>query len=240
MTLQKEYELVCQIFNDNFKIENDNNEFKEKVFMNPSMWISASHIIGDNNANLAELLFNVREKIDKKKISNFSIFKKYIKNKEDITNGYYKTEDGINFILCNGCLVFCNVPDIESVIPITEPKYGKIDPNNMYKNVIVKFFNDESNKTRLLTSTGLLELLNEVKQRYDLHKTTSHSPSKRYVIEITDGLYLNANYLIDILSLYKETGVNINFGKNFCTFTHPNNISSLVLGVHIQDKGLCI
>lgn len=24
MTLQKEYELVCQIFNDNFKVENNN------------------------------------------------------------------------------------------------------------------------------------------------------------------------------------------------------------------------
>ena len=240
MTLQKEYELVCQIFNDNFKIENDKNDLKTKVFMNPFEWISASHIIGQNNANLAELLFNVREKIDKKKISNLSILKKYIKNKEHITNGYYRTKDGINFIMCNGCLVFCKVPDMESIIPITEPKDGKIDPNNMYKNVIVKFFNDESNKTRLLTSTGLLELLNEIKQRYALHKTISHSPSKRYVIEITDGLYLNANYLIDILSLYKETGVCMNFGKNFCTFTHPNNISSLVLGVHIQDEGLCI
>ena len=47
-------------------------------------------------------------------------------------------------------------------------------------------------------------------------------------------------YLIDILSLYKETGVWMNFGKDFCTFTHPNNISSLLLGVHIQDEGLCI
>ena len=239
MTLQKEYELVCQIFNDNFKIENDKNDLKTKVFMNPSEWISAYHILGQNNANLAELLFNMREKIDKKKISNLSIFKKYIKNKDNITNGYYKTEDGINFILCNGCLVFCNVPDMESVIPITEPKDGKIGPNSMYKNVIVNFFDKETEK-RLLNSTALTELLNEVKQRYDLHKTISHYPSKRYVIEITDGLYLNANYLIDILSLYKETGVNMNFGKDFCTFTHPNNISSLVLGVHIQDKGLCI
>lgn len=240
MTLQKEYELVCQIFNDNFKVENNDDEFKEKIFMNPSGWISASHIIGENNANLAELLFNVREKIDKKKISNFSIFKKYIKSKDNMTNGYYKTEDGINFILHNACLVFCNVPDIESIAPITEPKDGKIDPNSMYKNVIVKFFEKETTKTRLLTSTGLNELLNEVKQRYDFHKTNSHLPSKGYVIEITDGLYLNANYLIDILSLYKDTGVNMNFGKNFCTFTRPNNVSTLVLGVHIQDKGLCI
>lgn len=239
MTLQKEYELVCQIFNDNFKIENDKNDLKTKVFMNPSEWISAYHILGQNNANLAELLFNVREKIDKKKISNLSILKKYIKNKDNITNGYYRTEDGINFILCNACLVFCNVPEMESVIPITEPKGGKINPNNMYKNVITNFFEKET-KTRLLTSTGLTELLNEVKQRYDFHKANSHLPSKRYVIEITDGLYLNANYLIDILSLYKETGVNMNFGKDFCTFTHPNNISSLVLGVHIQDEGLCI
>ena len=216
MTLQKEYELVCQIFNDNFKIENDKDDLKTKVFMNPSEWISAYHILGQNNANLAELLFNAREKIDKKKISNLSIFKKYIKNKENITNGYYRTEDGINFIMYNACLVFCKVPDMESVIHITEPKDGKIDPNSMYKNVIVNFFDKETNKTRLLTSTAVLELLNEVKQRYDLHKTISHSPSKRYVLEITDGLYLNANYLIDILSLYKETGVNMNFGKDFC------------------------
>ena len=239
MTLQKEYELVCQIFNDNFKIENDKNDLKTKVFMNPSEWISAYHILGQNNANLAELLFNMREKIDKKKISNLSIFKKYIKNKDNITNGYYKTKDGINFILCNACLVFCNVPDMESIIPITEPKDGKIDPNSMYKNVIVNFFDKETEK-RLLNSTALTELLNEVKQRYDLHKTISHSSSKRYVFEITDELYLNANYLIDILSLYKETGVWMNFGKGFCTFTHPNNISSLVLGVRIQDEGLCI
>lgn len=240
MTLQKEYELVCQIFNGNFKIENDKNDLKTKVFMNPSEWVSASHIIGQNNANLAELLFNVREKIDKKKISNLSIFKKYIKSKDNITNGYYRTDGGVNFILHSACLVFCKVPDIESVIPITEPKDGKIDPNNMYKNVIVKFFEKETTKTRLLTSTGLTELLNEVKQRYDFHKANSHLPPKKYVIEITDGLYLNANYLIDILSLYKETGVWMNFGKDFCTFTTPYNISSLVLGVHIQDKGLCI
>lgn len=45
MTLQKEYELVCQIFNDNFKMENDTDEFKRKAFMNPSNWISASHYI---------------------------------------------------------------------------------------------------------------------------------------------------------------------------------------------------
>lgn len=239
MTLQKEYELVCKIFNDNFKLENDNNEFKEKVFLNPSQWVSASHILGENNANLAELLFNVREKIDKKKISNLSIFKKYIKSKDNITNGYYRTDDGVNFILHNACLVFCKVPDMESVIPITEPKDGKIDPNNMYKNVIIKFFEKET-KTRQLNSTALTELLNEVKQRYDFHKTNSHLSPKKYVFEITDGLYLNANYLIDILSLYKETGVWMNFGKDFCTFTTPYNISSLVLGVHIQDKGLCI
>lgn len=240
MTLQKEYELVCQIFNDNFKVEGENNELKKKVFMNPSVWISASHIIGQNNSNLAELLFNVREKIDKKKISNFSILKKYIKNKENRTNGYYRTEDGINFIMCNSCLVFCKVPDIKSVIPITNAKDGKIDPNNVYNHVIIEFFDKETTKTRLLTSTGVLELFNEVKQRYDLHKTLSHSPSNRYVIEITDGLYLNANYLIDILLLYKETGVNIGFGKNFCTFTHPNNISTLLLGVHILNEDFCI
>ena len=197
MTLQKEYELITKIFNDNF---NGDEELKLKVFKYPYLYES-SPLLDEKNKNLAELLINVRMKIDKKENDNYSILKKFCNDKKNTLNGMYKINSNEYIIFYDG-YVMIKTPYKLNSIPIKENK-GNFDKT--FKRIIDDNYEFED----FYTADDLKYLIKELKNSCDLLKAKGRGIKP--VVELYEGYFLNAEILINILSLYRNTGVYISY-----------------------------
>ena len=195
MTLQKEYELITKIFNDNF---NGDEELKLKVFKYPYLYAS-SPLLDEKDKDLAELLINIRMKIDKKENDNYSILKKFCNDKKNTLNGMYEINSNKYIILYDGFVMIQTPYKLNSII-IKENTRNFDKTFDRITDVNYEFEDYYS-------SEDLKYLIKDLKNACDLLKAKQRGIKP--VVELYDGYFLNAEALINILSLYRNTGVYI-------------------------------
>lgn len=195
MTLQKEYELITKIFNDNF---NGDEELKLKVFKYPYIYASSS-LLDEKDKDLAELLINIRMKIDKKENDNYSILKKFCNDKKNTLNGMYEINSNKYIILYDGFVMIQTPYKLNSII-IKENTRNFDKTFDRITDVNYEFEDYYS-------SEDLKYLIKDLKNACDLLKAKQRGIKP--VVELYDGYFLNAEALINILSLYRNTGVYI-------------------------------